>query len=110
MEWPKSTSPPAPPPRQVSPLFAVHYLYSEMRDRKDVAWVSRDRNENVAWVVLMCVSVSFVYVLSLFWFSIITKGLFKHTMAHLGFDKEKKERWLGEAEGKEEMSKGAKEE
>ena len=33
----------------------------------------------------MVVSVTFVYVLSLYWFSIITIGLFKHTMGHLGF-------------------------
>ena len=27
----------------------------------------------------------------------IYKGLYKHTMAHLGFDEEKKKRWKGEA-------------
>ena len=32
--------------RVVSPLFSVHYMYVEMRDRKDVAWVSEDRSYN----------------------------------------------------------------
>lgn len=91
--------------RVVSPLFSVHYMYVEMRDRKDVAWVSEDRSYNVAWIALMVVSVSFVYILSLIWFSVITKGLYKHTMAHLGFDEEKKKRWKGEAAAPKESAK-----
>ena len=56
-------------------------MYAEMRDRKDVAWVYEEPSHNNAWIGLMVVSVSFVYGLSLLWFSIISKGLFKVSCA-----------------------------
>lgn len=33
------------------------------------------------------------------------QGLYKHTMAHLGFDEEKKKRWKGEAAAPKESAK-----
>lgn len=63
--------------RMVSTPICFWYLTLDIRDFPEIAWISEDPTMNNAWLVLMWVSLFFIYGLSTLWFCKITKGLLK---------------------------------